>query len=534
MNERPVSFTRRALPILLIAFALALAGCATVGPEYETPPVSVEETWQEADDPSLTTETQDDADWWAVFNDPLLSELVETAYDQNLTLRSAAVRILEARAQLGIAVGNLYPQQQQASGGLVYYSKRRNDANAVLGDFDFTRADVGVDLAWELDVWGRLRRGVESADAGFLASIAAYDDVLVSLIGNVADAYTLVRTFQQRIGIANENVAIQERSIEIADVRWRNETTTELDVQQAKTLLASTQASIPRLETGLRQARNALSVLLGVTPGELPAALDAAGPIPTAESEVAVGVPADLVRRRPDVRRAELQAASQATRVGVAKAELYPAFALGGSIGLATTDASGSGGVGDTGLGDLPQSDSSFAFGGATFTWPLFNYGQLKNRVRVEDARYQQSLVDYQNTVLRAVREAEDAMTAFVRSREEVVYRQDGETASRRAVDLAMTQYREGATDYTTVINTQESLLSAQEQLISVRGDVVRNLIALYKALGGGWQIREGRPLLPEETEEEMRERTRWGRMIEPDMDRELVPPDNIPLRPDW
>jgi NodT family efflux transporter outer membrane factor (OMF) lipoprotein len=534
MNALPVLPARPGWLVLLPALCLLLGGCATVGPDYETPAVDIEDQWQEAEDPALTPETQDDSDWWAVFGDPVLDELVEQAYAQNLTLRAAAVRILEARAQLGIAVGNLYPQQQQASGGIDYQDRSSNDSGTAFGDLSFTRADIGLDLAWEPDVWGRLRNDIRSADAGYLASIASYDDVLVSLVAGVADAYTLIRTFQKRIEIAKDNVGIQERSIEIADVRFRNETTTELDVQQAKSLLASTQATIPGLETGLRQARNGLSILLGVAPGGLPEGMGAAASIPAAPAEVAVGVPADLVRRRPIVRRAELQAAAQAAQVGVAKAELYPRFALGGSIGLVTSEGSTTTLNGESDFGDLFNSDSTFTGGGATFTWPLFNYGQLKNQVRVQDARYQQLLVDYQDTVLQAVRDAEDAMTAFVRSREEVGYRTEGEAASRRAVDLALTQYREGATDYTTVLNTQQSLLAAQEQLVNVRGEVARNLVALYKALGGGWEIREGRPLLSEETEEEMRERTRWGRLTSPDMDRELVPPEETPLRPDW
>ncbi len=225
-----------------------------------------------------------------------------SAYQQNLGLRIAAIRILEARAQLGIAVGNLYPQQQEASGGVVYQTNSENQANTAFGDLSFTNFDIGLDVAWEVDFWGKFRRGIESADANFYSSIADYDDVLVSLTADVANAYVLIRTFEERLKLARSNVAIQQRSMEIADVRFRNGATTELDVQQAKTLLFNTQASIPRLEAGLRQAKNALGILLGLPPGDLQGLLGEPAAIPSAPDSVAVGIPADLLRRRPDVR----------------------------------------------------------------------------------------------------------------------------------------------------------------------------------------------------------------------------------------
>ncbi|MDH3691594.1 MAG: TolC family protein, partial [Gammaproteobacteria bacterium] len=252
---------------------LFTAACTTVGPDFQKPESPVAENWQDIDAPQLKEEIADHSEWWSVFGDPILNKSIETAYQQNLTLRIAAVRILEARAQLGIAVGNLYPQQQEARGGIIYTSASESQANTGVGDLTFTDFDVGLDVAWEVDFWGKFRRGVESADASFLSSIADYDDVLVSLEADVANTYTLIRTFEQRIAIAQQNVEIQKRSVEIADVLFRNGATTELDVQQAKSLLFNTQASIPRLETGLRQAQNALSILLGLPPGELQATL---------------------------------------------------------------------------------------------------------------------------------------------------------------------------------------------------------------------------------------------------------------------
>lgn len=524
----------RAILACTVLLTLLTAACTTVGPDFQKPEAPVAEEWQDIDAPQLKKETADHSEWWSVFGDPILSELIETAYQQNLSLRIAAVRILEARAQLGIAVGNLYPQQQQASGGVIYTSSSESQANTGVGDLSFTDFDVGLDVAWEMDFWGKFRRGIESADASFLSSIADYDDVLVSLEADVANTYTLIRTFEQRIEIAKQNVEIQKRSVEIADVLFRNGATTELDVQQAKSLLFNTQASIPGFETGLRQTQNALSILLGLPPGQLEETLRQPATIPSASADVAVGIPAEVLRRRPDVKRAELQAAAQSAIIGVAKADLYPSFALFGSIGLAASSGTNTTRTGESGFDELLDSDSLFFVGGPTFNWPIFNYGRIRNNVRVQDARLQQLLVNYQNTVLRAAQEAEDSMTAFLRSGEEVGYRIESETAALRAVDLALIQYREGATDYTTVLNTQQTLVVSQDQLTAVRGEVAQNLIALYKALGGGWQMRQGRALLPDSTTEEMRERTNWGGLLEPHAEMESSTASEPRRRPDW
>ncbi len=529
---RSITFAGHLPLALVLGASLMSTACTTLGPEFQKPEAPVSERWQDIDAAQLKSDSVDYTAWWTLFGDPTLSKLIKAAYDQNLSLRIAAIRILEARAQLGIAVGNLYPQQQQASGGVVYQSASENQANTAAADLGFTDFDIGFDAAWELDFWGKFRRGVESADANFLASVADYDDLLVSLTADVANTYVLIRTFQQRLVLARDNVVIQQRSLKIADVRFRNGATTELDVQQAKTLLFNTQASIPRLETGLRQAGNALSILLGMPPGDLQDILGGSGAIPAAPREVAVGIPADLLRRRPDVRRAELQAAAQSALIGVAQANLYPSFSLFGSIGLAASSGTNTTKTGNSGVEELFDSHSLFFVGGPSFDWPLFNYGRIKNNVRVQDARLQQLLVNYQNTVLRAAQEAEDSMTAFVRARDEVRFRIDGEKAARRAVDLALTQYREGATDYTTVLNTQETLVTQQDQLTAVRGDVTRNLIALYKALGGGWQIRQGKALIPAATKTQMRERTNWGGLLTPDL--EMKTDTQTRRTPDW
>jgi NodT family efflux transporter outer membrane factor (OMF) lipoprotein len=499
----------------LIILGLMISGCA-VGPDFVRPDAPSEEEWIDSDVPQIKTEPADLTDWWKVFNDPVLDSLTETAYQQNLPLQIAGLRIMEARAQLGVAVGNQYPQLQQLSGSATAVEISDNAPNALAADKFFYDYQFGFDAAWELDFWGRFRRGVESAEANYLASIAGYDNALVTLTAEVARAYVLIRTFEERILIARANVLIQKRSLEIAEARFEGGLVTELDVQQARALLNDTEATISRLRIGLRQARHGLSILLGIPPGELNNVLVESGTIPEAPPEVVVGIPADLLRRRPDIRTAELQAAAQSARIGVAKADLYPQFSLIGSIGLQSSEQ---GGIpsNNANFSDLFDSESITYFAGPSIQWPILNYGRITNRVRVQDARFQQLIVNYQNTVLNAYREVEDAIVGFLNSKDQVVFLSDSVKASKRSVDLSLIQYREGIVDYQRVLDTQRFLTQEQDLLTAVNGEVALNLIAMYKALGGGWQMREGKDFVKEETKEEMQERTNWGGLLSPD-----------------
>ncbi|NQZ54654.1 MAG: TolC family protein [Piscirickettsiaceae bacterium] len=481
-----------------------------VGPDFLKPDAPVLDKWISDKQSSLDTSSAEFKEWWKVFNDPVLDELVNTAYQQNLDLHIAAVRILEARAQLGIATGNQYPQSQTIGGGITHNEISKNSPNfSPLTDSTFGSYQVGFDAAWELDVWGRFRRGVEAADANLLSTQANYDDILVSLTAEVAAAYVQIRTFEERVVLAKKNEAIQQRSLHITEVRFNNGATTELDVTQATALLHNTKALISSLEVGLRQSKNALSTLLGTTPSELTDSLNESGVIPSAPADVAVGMPAEMLRRRPDVRRAELQAASQSALVGVAEADLYPSFSLLGSFGFASSS------TGSSDFGDLMNTDSFTSTIGPTFSWPILNYGRIKNNVRVQDARYQQSIINYKNTVLSAVREVEDAMVGFLKSREQAEALQQSVRASDRSVEIALIQYRDGVTDYTRVLNTQEFLVEQQDSYTAIRGDIARNLIAMYKALGGGWELREGQEILPTDVKDEMMQRTDWGEFLE-------------------
>jgi len=515
---------------LLVLGMVAGAGCMKVGPDFVRPDANVLNQWLDVNDTHLRPEPVDYKEWWKAFNDPILDKLVRMAYEQNLPLRVAGVRIFEARARLAIAVGEEYPQTQQAFGDAAdirQSEKAPTSPQQSRGfDFDYRQAQVGGTASWELDFWGKFRRAVESADASFLGSISAYDSALVSLTADVARNYVLIRTIEERLRIARENVEIQKESLRIARARFQGGATSERDVQQALTLLYNTQSTIPQLETNLRQAQNALSILLGLPPSQLGDMLAGGSAIPIAPLEVAVGIPADLLRRRPDVVNAELQAAAQCALIGVAKAELFPAFSLNGTFGFLASD------VGRFKLGDITSWDSRTWSYGPSFQWNILNYGQITNFVRVQDALFQELILLYQDTVLRAQQEVEDGLVAFVKSQERVVLLTEAAAAAKRSADLAIIQYREGATDYTTVLTAEQNLLSQQDSLASEQGNGPQGLIATYRALGGGWEIREGQEFLPPDVIETMKERTNWGGLLKPAAVE--PPPSRLIRAPDW
>jgi len=354
--------------VILLVPALLVWGCIKLGPNFARPRVTVSQTWMDASDQRVKTEPAEYRDWWQVFNDPVLDRLIGRAYQENLSLRIAGVRVLEARAQLGITVGQLFPQTQQASGSVQYNRTSELAPLAPLSQgFNYSQSQIGTIAAWEIDFWGKFRRAIESGNASWLASIANYDNALVSLTAGVANSYIQIRTLEKRIAIARQNVETQKESLKIAEAKFQYGTASELDVDQAKTVLHNTEASIPLLATQLRQAENGLSVLLGLPPSHLGDELAGSSEIPVSPAQVIVGIPADLLRRRPDIRNAELQAMAQCAQIGVAKADLYPAFSLTGTFGFLSSD------VGKFALGDMFQWRSRTGQIGPSFQWNLFN-----------------------------------------------------------------------------------------------------------------------------------------------------------------
>jgi NodT family efflux transporter outer membrane factor (OMF) lipoprotein len=496
-----------------LTIVLIMSGCTMIGPDFVKPEAPLLDEWMEMQASGLSAGQTDYSSWWRVFDDPVLDNLVEKAYQQNLSLQIAGIRIYEARAQLGIAVGNLYPQQQSASGELSN-NKLSTSADTPFIDTHFNELRLGFDAAWELDIWGKLRRSVQSGVANLEAAVASYDDVLVSLTAEVARTYIVIRTLEKQLVVAGYNVKLQERSLRIAEVRFKEGAVSELDVAQAKSLLSDTQALIPRLESGLRRAQNALAILLGMLPGELEEMLIGPAEIPVASEAVIIDIPNNLLRRRPDIRLAELQIATQSPQIGIAKADLYPQFFLFGNIGWRSSDATSV--SGQNSLGDIFSYKSLFWNAGPGFNWNILNYGRIRNSVRVEDARLQELVVNYKNTVLNAQREVEDALVAFTRSKEEERFLKDSVTAAQRSVELSLLQYREGLVDYQRVLDSQRFLATQEERLTEVSGQVGTDLVATYKALGGGWQIREGEEIVSAKNRNEMIERTSWGGLLDP------------------
>ena len=524
---------RKRLVCGMVAAIFLITGCSMVGPDFVKPEAPVETEWLEARDPEIKTAPSDYKAWWSAFHDPVLDSLVEIAYQQNLPLQISGIRILQARAQLGVIVGNIYPQQQQARGGANYNRISENAPNSIGADDSFWQYDAGFDVAWELDVWGKFRRAIESGVANLEASISDYDDVLISLTAEVARTYVVLRTFEERLEIAKENVKIQQRSLDIAEVRFKAGAVTELDVAQAKSLLNNTEASIPRFEARIRQAKNALAILLGRLPGQIDHLIGGAKLIPKAPPEIVVDVPAQLLRRRPDIQLAEYQIASQTPLIGVSKADLFPSFELFGSFGLLTSSSRNTqaGGRSGSSFSDLFDSDSFEFFGGPSIRWNLFNYGRIHNQVRVEDSLLQQLIVNYEDTVLRAHLEVEDSMIGFLRKQQEAGFLMDSVKASQRSVDLSMLQYKEGLVDFQRVLDSQRFLADQQDVWTATRGSAIVNLIAMYKALGGGWQIREGQTFVSKDNIEQMEKRTNWGDLLEP---KALATPASAKERQQW
>ncbi len=485
-----------------LAAALLLAGCTAVGPDFKLPEVPWLTGWSSGSLDSLAAEQRGKPkaqieEWWQNFNDPLLERLVAEAQRVNRDVRTAGMRILEARAQLMIAGSLLSPQQQQLTGSVLRTGEVRSPGR----DIAFTAYNAGLGLGWEIDFWGKFRRGIEAADAGYFVSIAQYDDLQVLMAAQVANSYCAIRTIELQLKIAHENAALQKRSLEITERLFKHGNESELDVQQAKAQYLGTLSTIPQFEGSLRQNQNALSILLARPPGPLPEIAKGKGAIPQAELGVIVELPVDLLRRRPDVRAVEMQLAAQSAQIGVAEADFYPSISLLGSLGLSASSLAG--------------SPRTLAYGiGPNLVWNVFDHGRLTGQVLVQDARFQQLYEQYQAAVLKAAREVDDAAVGFATNRAQIPILKDAVNAARRSLAIANIQYQEGMSDFQRVLDTQRTLFSQQEQLVSTMSNVTLSLIALYKAMGGGWQQGRDRPLMDDATRATMGERSDWGEML--------------------
>ncbi|MHC8407406.1 efflux transporter outer membrane subunit [Pseudomonas sp. TMB3-21] len=486
---------------LLLLGVLGLSGCVRLGPDFESPRPAWLENWNSAALAQSThrSQTPDLRQWWQVFADPQLDRLIAAADAYNSDLKIAGLRVMEARARLGIAQAGRFPQLQQASADSLYFN-RRQSGGINPQDTHFWQYSAGFDVGWELDFWGRFSRAIESSDASYFAAQANYEDVLVLLRAQVADTYFALRTTEARLQVARENAKQQKRNFEITEKLFNSGQSAELDLQQARTQYLGTLSTLPDFEDQLLRTRNALGILIGQPPGGLPPLTEHQGLIPLVDRAVLQDVPADLLQRRPDVRAAELNVAAQSALIGVAVTDFYPSLTLLGSIVWSADTLDGT-------------SRSLDLLGGPSLRWNLFDYGQISNNVRVQDARLQQLIEAYRDKVRQAAREADDAASGLIKSLERERILREAEVAAKRSLVLASAQYREGYSDFQRVLDAQRALLEQQDNYLVSRSNAVSNLIALYKALGGGWYTAQGK--IDPATRQQMQQRTDWGDFLD-------------------
>lgn len=453
-----------------LALAFFFSGCAMVGPDYHPVPANAPAAWHSRLTGGLQpgpANPQTLARWWTVFHDTRLVKLENKALRGSLDLKTARSRVREARALMGISRAGLFPEVNAAAGAVKSRSARGGESNLY---------NAGFDAGWELDIFGGRRRAVQAAAADLNARRDAMRDVMVSLTAEVGINYVELRTYQARLKAAQANLATQRESYQLNQSRYQAGLIDELALEQSRSNMELTRSRIPRLEVGIIRAMNRLAVLLGQRPGSLEGELAAPAPVPSAPAAITVGVPAKTLRRRPDIRQAEQELAAQTARIGVAKAALYPKFQLAGSIGLESLR-----------LENLPEWASRTFQLGPSLSWNIFDAGAIRRRIEAENARRQQALIHYQATVLKAVEEVENTLTAYVKEETRNQALIQAAKAAARAEQAAQDRYQAGLTDFSNVLDAQRSLLSLDDELAQSTGAVTSNLIRLYKALGGGW-----------------------------------------------
>ena len=452
-----------------IWLALNIAGCAVVGPDYIPPEIQSPATWNSTPAQGLSAPVANPrmlAEWWKTFNDPVLSDLIERAVAGNSDIKKAKTRIREARARRGITEAQDFPKID-GSGSVT--TRRSNGSESRL-------YSVGFDAGWELDIFGGIIRSVEAAEANIASEQENLRDVLVSLLAETALNYIEVRTYQSRLEVAEANLAAQMETYRLTQARYKAGLGDELAVQQARYNLEQTRSRIPTLNAGLESAKNRIAVLLGKYPGSVHEELKAHKPIPVTRSEIAVGIPADILRRRPDIRRAERNLAAQTARIGVAMADLYPKLTLNGSLGLDSPSS-----------GSLFSGDSLGHSFGPRISLPIFDAGAIRQNIEVQFALSEQALIQYESSVLAALEEVENALTVYAEEQNRRRSLSEGTRAAQQAAVLAENKYAAGLTDFNNVLEAQRSLLNLQDQMAESSGNIIADLVRLYKALGGGW-----------------------------------------------
>jgi len=522
---------KKILKIALSAFAVLIlaSGCTPLGPNFEgfaKPPIPAK--WQKE---SMRNEQQI-AQWWKIFGDPTLNQLVKKAYAQNLDIKSAGLRIVQARMALGVSEGYAYPQVQTLSG---------NAASVKSGKNEFASATVNFDIGWELDFWGKYARNIESAEANLYQSIASYNDIMVSIIAEVARNYINYRTAEERIAYATRNITIQERVAEMTQVQFNAGNVSELDMQQARSQLYNTRSILPSIAITQVKAKNALALLLGMDEKRVARILDVGSKkradsvnryigekkrdtiqikqgnrdllnvamVPVAKFNPHYKIDANLITRRPDIKVAEYQVRSNNALIGATVAELYPSFSLFGNIGLSPNNATGAWVSGSNALGVSV---------GPSFSWNIWQYDRIKNQIRIRDAVFEESIVNYNKKILTAIQEISDALSSYELGKQQQEENRKAVEATVRAFNISVIQYNDGLVNYERLLTTVESLTRTQDQYAQIKGGLSNYVVLLYKALGGGWHNRRGSSYLSRETAENMKKRVDWGRYLDAKM----------------
>ncbi|MCK4564646.1 MAG: efflux transporter outer membrane subunit [Verrucomicrobia bacterium] len=470
------------IPLLLLAGSciVLLNGCISVGPDYEVPETPMPDAWHEAVQGEFKSGDPDLQTWWTVFGDETLNGLITKASTNNLNLKTAAARIEQAAALRGVSASQYWPDiVADASASAIKTSP-------VQGSIEDEFYQAGLSMAWELDLWGRIRRSVESADASLQASVENYRDILVVLYADIARNYIDVRTLQERIILAEDNLEAQIKTMELTENRFNSGLVPRLDVSQSKLNRSRTESQIPPLKQSLIVAINRLSVLTGDMPYALLQELETQQPtIPACTgAQIARGLPADLLRQRPDIRRAERELASQNARIGATKADLYPTLTLPGTLAIQSLG----------GGGDFLSSDNVTYGFGPQLRWNIFNGKRIRSQIAAEEAGTQAALHIYEQTVLLALEEVEGSMAAYANEQDRVKSLKTAAEAAQTSVDLVMELYKSGLTDFQNVLNMEQALLEQQDALATSHGLISLDLVGIYKALGGGWTPPEEEP----------------------------------------
>jgi len=472
MNSHRLTFR-----FTLLALTL-LAGCTTVGPDYKKPDIAAPKIWTGKLEGGLTQQQLNPdtlSQWWKTLGDPTLDSFIERAIIANFDLRTAEAQLRQARAQRGVTGSARFP----TIGAKTSATRTSSSENTAIGSTSEFYSSA-FDAAWELDIFGGRRRALEAAEADFQAAQEMQRDILVSVLAEVAINYIELRTFQSQFLVAEKNLSTQLENLAIVQAQFDAGAILELDLDRAISNVASTRSELPRLKQTIAQAKNRLAVLIGQTPGTVDKELDISQPLLTPTVQIAVGVPAEVLRRRPDVRRAERQLAAETARIGVSTAELYPKFTLAGTIGLESLS-----------LSNVTASDSSTWGISPSVQWNIFDGGRTRQKIDIQNALQEKAMVQYEASILGALEEVENAITAFtqeqLRHRSLVV----SATAAERAVNIAQARYEAGASNFLTVLDAQRTLLSTQDRRTTSQGTILSNLVRLYKSLGGGWSSKQ-------------------------------------------